>query len=182
MHRVVVVGSSGSGKSTLASKLAQKLECPYLELDSIYHQSGWQPLPDAEFRSRVADFALQPTWVIDGNYTSIGTRELIWPVADTLVWLDLPRYVVMRRILARTLRRAFSRELLWNGNRERLSNLFRVDPEKNIVMWAWTRYHEARRRYESALAEPDTAHLRVVRIRTPGQADAFLSAIGEQVD
>jgi hypothetical protein len=28
---------------------------PFVELDLIYHQPGWQPLPAEEFRRRVAD-------------------------------------------------------------------------------------------------------------------------------
>jgi adenylate kinase family enzyme len=103
MHRIVVVGNSGSGKSTIARKLGEELEIPVLELDSIYHQKGWEPLPEEEFRAKLADFALNQEWVIDGNYNSEGMRELIWPVADTLVWLDLPRWMVMPRIIWRTL-------------------------------------------------------------------------------
>ena len=45
VHRVSVVGNSGSGKSTLAAALAAHLDAPWIELDSIYHQPGWNPLP-----------------------------------------------------------------------------------------------------------------------------------------
>ncbi|REK09543.1 MAG: AAA family ATPase [Actinobacteria bacterium] len=174
MHRIIVVGNSGSGKTTVARALAEKLDFPYLELDSIYHQQGWEPLPEDEFRVRVADFALQPSWVIDGNYTSLGMRDLIWPVADTLVWLDLSRAVVMGRVIARTVKRAITREELWNGNREPLSNFTRLDPEKNIIRWAWTRHDHYRQKYSEAIAEPDAVHLRVVRLQTTKEVDRFL--------
>ena len=38
--------------------------------------------------------------------------------ADTVVWLDLPLRVCMRRLWGRTLPRIRNREELWNGNRE----------------------------------------------------------------
>ena len=46
VRRVSVVGNSGSGKSTLARELAASLGVPHLELDSVYHQPGWEPLPE----------------------------------------------------------------------------------------------------------------------------------------
>ena len=50
VRRVSVVGNSGSGKSTLAKKLAAVLGVPHLELDSVFHQPGWEPLPLEEFQ------------------------------------------------------------------------------------------------------------------------------------
>ena len=177
MHRVVVVGCSGSGKTTVAREVARKLDFPLLELDSLFHQPNWVELPDREFRAKIAEFALQPSWVIDGNYTSHGVRELIWPAADTVVWLDLSRPVVMRQVLGRTLRRVWTRQELWNGNKEPWTNLYRWDPDKNIIRWAWTRHGPTRQEYEEALAEPDTVHLRVHRLRTRGEVEVFLGVV-----
>jgi adenylate kinase family enzyme len=75
-----------------------------LELDSVFHQPGWIPLPEDEFRRRAADAAAGDSWVIDGNYSTV--QPLIWKRADTVVWLDLPRRTVMRRVTWRTVRRA----------------------------------------------------------------------------
>lgn len=177
MHRIVVVGNSGSGKSTVATALGEKLEFPVLELDSIYHQKGWEPLPEEDFRVKLADFALNQEWVIDGNYTSLGMKDLIWPVADTLIWLDLPRWVVMPRIIWRTLKRAVTRQELWNGNREPITNFTRLDPEKNIIRWSWTRHDTYRQQYEDALAGPEMVHLKVIRLRSTGEVDALLESL-----
>ncbi len=181
MHRIVVVGNSGSGKSTIARALGEKLEFPVLELDSIYHQQDWVSLPEEEFRVKLADFALNQTWVIDGNYLSMGMKDLVWPVADTLVWLDLPRSVVMPRVIWRTLKRAVTREELWNGNREPISNFTRLDPELNVMRWSWTRHEHYRHQFEEALAGAETVHLRVFRLRSTAEVKAFLDSIAKTV-
>ncbi len=134
MRRVSVVGTPGSGKSTFAASLALILGVDHVELDAIFHQPGWVALPKAEFRERVAAITAADRWVIDGNYSAV--RDLVWRRADIVVWLDLPRGVVMRRIVARTLRRAIQRQELWNGNREPWRNFFLLDPNRSIIAWA----------------------------------------------
>ncbi|MDA8322753.1 MAG: adenylate kinase [Actinomycetota bacterium] len=172
MRRICVVGNSGSGKTTMAAGLASALSIPHLELDSVFHQSGWQPLEREEFRRRVADFTAGPAWVVDGNYSTV--RDIVWSRADTVIWLDLPRHQVMRQLARRTLRRMATGEELWNGNRERWQNLTRFDPEQSILVWAWTRHRVYRSRYEAAQHDPANAHLAFIRVRSPGQAAALL--------
>src|SRR5579875_4043583 len=76
VRRVSVVGCSGSGKSTVGRRLARDLHVPYIELDSIFHQPGWVPLPRDEFRRRVTEVVAADGWVIDGNYSSV--QPLVW--------------------------------------------------------------------------------------------------------
>jgi adenylate kinase family enzyme len=92
VRRVSVVGNSGSGKTRLGRMLAERLGVPFVELDAIFHQAGWQPLPPEEFRARVEAAAAGDGWVIDGNYSTV--RDLVWARADTVVWFDLPRLTV----------------------------------------------------------------------------------------
>jgi adenylate kinase family enzyme len=175
VRRISVVGTSGAGKSTVARELARNLGVPLVELDSIFHQPGWAPLPPEEFRRRVADMAAGDGWVIDGNYSIV--RPLVWERADTVVWLDLPRRAVMRQIAWRTLRRAAGRVELWNGNRERWANLFTWDPEKSVISWAWHTHAGIRQRYTAAAGDPAHAHahLRFVRLRTRADVRRFLA-------
>ncbi len=174
MRRVSVVGTSGSGKSTLAAALAVALGADFLELDSVYHQAGWEPLPTPEFRRRVASVVAGERWVIDGNYSKV--RDLVWGRADTVVWLDLPRRTVMRRIIWRSFRRAAGRVELWNGNRERWRNLFTLDKEESVVSWAWQTHAANRVKYEAAMADPGNGHLRFVRLARPAAVRRFLRA------
>src|SRR5437763_13527293 len=100
MQRVSVVGNSGVGKTTLSRALAARLGAAHVELDAIFHQPGWTPLATPEFRCRVGQVVAGERWVVDGNYSRV--RDLVWARADTVVWLDLPRRTVMRRLLGRT--------------------------------------------------------------------------------
>lgn len=173
VQRVYVVGNSGSGKSTLAAALADKLGATYLELDSVFHQPGWKPLEREAFRERIEAFTQAPTWVVDGNYSAV--RDIVWNRADTVVWLDLPRRRVMRQLLGRTLRRMATGAELWNGNRERWQNLFRLDPTESILVWAWTKHAAYRERYLAAMDDPANTHLKFIQLRSRKDAAALLS-------
>jgi len=159
--------------------LARALGVPHVELDSIYHQPGWSPLPDEEFQARVAVVTEPPGWVVDGNYSVV--RDIVWDKADTVVWFDLPYVTVMARTVRRTLHRTLTREELWNGNRERLSNLWSLKPDKSIIAWAATRHGVYRRRYDDAAHDPRWSGLHFVRLRSQAQADAFLDEVASTV-
>jgi adenylate kinase family enzyme len=177
MRRVSVVGSSSSGKTRASRLIADRLGVPHLELDSLYHQAKWEPLDARVFRALVTDFIAGDGWVVDGNYTSLGVARLVWPAADTVVWLDPPKRVVMSRVIRRTLRRAITRQELWNGNREPLSNLYSRDPHRNIIVWAWTRFDAVRERYERMLTDGTWDHLEAHRVRTRRDVASMLRSI-----
>ena len=171
-----MVGTSCAGKSTLASSLAARLGVAFLELDAVNHQAGWVPLPPPEFRRRVASVVAGERWVIDGNYSTV--QDLIWARADTVVWLDLPKRTVMRRIVWRTLRRVAGRVELWNGNREHWRNVFSLDKEESVIAWAWQTHGSRRERYLTAMADPANGHLRFVRLTSPAAMRRFLRSSG----
>ncbi|HWD54921.1 MAG TPA: hypothetical protein VG346_07350 [Acidimicrobiales bacterium] len=147
----------------------------HVELDSIYHQPGWTPLSDEEFRSRVTAVTEAGAWVVDGSYSVV--TDIVWGRADTVVWFDLPYLKVMARTIRRTVRRSFTREELWNGNRERLSNLWSLKPERSIIAWAATRHGVYRRRYRDAAVDPRWVGLHFVRLSSQAQADTFLASV-----
>jgi hypothetical protein len=151
-----------------------------VELDSIFHQPEWTELPEEEFRSRVELATAPDRWGVDGNYSAV--QELIWTKADTVVWFDLRLPLVLSRTIARTLRRVVSRQELWNGNREPFSNLWSLKPEKSIIAWTATRHGTYRRRYLAAERDPRWSGLHFVRLRSQGEADAFLAVVASGVE
>jgi adenylate kinase family enzyme len=177
MRRISIVGSSGSGKTTLARTIATQLDIEHLELDSIYHQSNWHPLPDEDFRSAVRPLVGQDGWVVDGNYHRTGVQDIVWGRADTIIWLDLPRATTMWRVATRSLKRSFTRQELWNGNRESWTNLIHPDPTINIVMWTWTRYRATQDRYASASQDQRWSHLDWIRLPNQSAIDRFVATL-----
>jgi adenylate kinase family enzyme len=172
-RRVVIYGPSGSGKSTLSRALGAKLGLPVLELDSVFHaHPNWVDLSTEEFRAAVSEYlAAHPdAWVIDGNYTHV--RDLILPLAETAIWLNLRWRTVYRRLAWRTISRAFVGKELWNGNRESLRQTFLT---KDSMLWwgihAWKPHHQ---RMPVVIAGANRS-ARVYRLRTPGQVRYLLA-------
>ena len=145
----------------------------HVELDALHHDAGWQEAPAEVLQARVdAALAAAPEgWVVDGNYHGkIGTSVV--ERADTVVLLDLPQRVALRRVLLRTAGRVVSRKELWNGNRETLRNAFSRD---SIVWWVIRQHGSYEKKWVPRL-EPFT-HLSVVRLRSPREVRAWLQSI-----
>ncbi|MDQ2708250.1 MAG: adenylate kinase [Actinomycetota bacterium] len=142
----------------------------------VFHQANWTPLPPPEFRAVVHEAVLAYSWVVDGNYTGT-VGDLVLARADTVVWFDLPRHVVMRQIVWRTVRRIVTCEELWNGNRERLRNFFSLDEEESVIVWAWATHAMNRERLLVAQTEPAYQRLRLVRLRSRRQMNDFIDVL-----
>lgn len=176
MQRIAIVGSPGAGKSTLAKELAQRLDLTHIEIDSIFHQPGWQPLPEAEFVAAIERATSRPRWVTCGNYQRV-SKPIIWQRADTVVWIDLPKAAIMRALTHRSVRRAWRREELWNGNRERFRNLFTLRKEDNILLWALVHYDSLRDRYTADMQDPQWSRLEFVHVRSRPEVAQWLDAM-----
>jgi adenylate kinase family enzyme len=177
MHaRISVIGVSGCGKTTFARALAARLGCPHIELDSLYHGPGWTAPADDVFRARVQATLAHagPCWVIDGNYSEV--RPVVWPLADTVVWLDYHISRILWRLWWRTLRRVITRERLWEAQNVETWRAQFLSRD-SLFLWAWNTYHQRRREYPRLLAQPENAHLTVLRFRHPHEAQRWLDGI-----
>lgn len=131
-ERVLVGGTSGSGKTTLARRIADLIGAPHAELDALHHGPGWTVRPS--FNANVASLAAHRTWVTEYQYVT--ARPLLLSRCDLLVYLLLPRSLVMARVLRRTIHRSLRREVLWNGNIELPLRTIFTDRD-HVVRWAW---------------------------------------------
>jgi hypothetical protein len=164
----VTASASGSGKTTLGRELGRRLGVPFIELDALVHGPNWTETPDHELRALLAPVLAGDGWVIDGGYRrKIG--DIVLEQADVVVWIDLPLYVWLPRLLRRTARRLSGREEIWNGNRESLRGA--VWGRDALIPYALRAHFSRRRRYPRELAG-----YRVVRLRSQAEIDAFLSS------
>jgi adenylate kinase family enzyme len=177
-RRISIVGCSGAGKTTLAQELADLLDLPHVELDALFHQRDWQPLPKDEFRSRVADALAGERWIVEGSYRAV--RPQVLARADIQIWLDPSRFEVMRNLVLRSLSRVLRRTRLWNGNREILRNLLSLDPNRSIILWGWTRHALYRQRFRDEHENPELAGIHRIRLGSRREVRDFLHELRQQ--
>ena len=175
-NRVQITGISCNGKSTLAARLAAVNGYPVIELDALNWLPNWVGLNEADpdrFRARIRDAVAGERWVVAGSYKSY-SKELIWPRLDTLIWLDLPRWRLLLRVLHRSWRRWRSKELLWGTNREEFWPQLAVwRREDSLVWWIWNTHAPNRQAMLDVLADPAWKHLRILRLTSAQEVEAL---------
>ena len=169
-----MVGTSCSGKTTFARQLSQLLQTAHIELDALHWKENWEARAPAELRRLVEEAVSHERWIVDGNYGTV--REVIWPRATAVAWLNYPFWLVFSRALWRTVRRVSTREELYSGNREtfRLAFLSRDSILVWIISSHWRRRRELRR-LEETRCYPQ---VKFFEFRRPAQASLFLSQLG----
>jgi adenylate kinase family enzyme len=171
-RRINVKGTSGTGKTTFSRALAERLGLAYIELDALFHGPGWSQPTDEEFQARVrgAMDAAPDGWVIDGNYEgSLGGTVVC--EADTIVWLDLPLRLALRRLFARTSSRIRNDVELWNGNRETWRNA--LLGWNSLFVWTVRSHFLRRRRWARRYADDP----RLVRLASTAEAVRWLERL-----
>jgi adenylate kinase family enzyme len=171
--RIVVVGTSAVGKSTFARALAAKARLAYVELDELHWLPDWREKPTREFARLVEAATVGQSWVVDGNYGVI--RELLWPRANLIVWLNYGFAFTLWRGLRRSLERLWRHTELWHGNHESWQMTFLS--KHSILFWIVTTHSRRRRELAALKASGTYAHLTWVELRRPADAQKWLANI-----
>lgn len=174
-QRVVVVGVTSSGKSTLAEKLAQRFNLNYIELDALHWEPNWQGAPLQIFRARVEKATQAEKWIVAGNYRTV--RDLIWPKAEAVIWLDYPLLIILRQLTHRNFKRWWTQELLWGTNREPFWVHFKIWSNESLYHWLFKTYWRRRREYPLLFSQQGHQHLTVIHFRHPGETKEWLESL-----
>ncbi len=172
LRRILVIGTTGSGKTTLAKQIARKCGHTHIEADAMRFLPGWQVRPSQEFRALVDEKTNIERWVMDGNYSVL--RDMVWPRADTVIWLDYPFHINLWRLTRRTFKRAWTQEDLWaTGNRESFRQQFQLNDE-SLFYWFFKTYWK--RKKDTPLLFAQYSHLHVIRFTHPRQIEGWLAS------
>lgn len=177
-QRILILGRTGSGKTTLARELAATISVPHVELDSLYFGPGFRTAPLPVLRERTTEAVAGERWVIDGNKRAV--RDIVWPRADTIVWLDYPVAVSLWRLGKRALRRTSALKAAAGGGGASSGPGGSGLPKQLLlaakgVTTALRSHRGQRREYPRLLAEPQNQHLAVVRLRSPRATRRWLA-------
>lgn len=99
MNRILIIGSCGAGKSTIAKRINEKINLPLINLDKFYWKPNWVRSSKEESKNKVKELVKGDKWIMEGNYQS--TFDIRFPASDTIIFLDINRFVCLWRILKR---------------------------------------------------------------------------------
>ena len=119
-RRICIYGRGG--KTSLSRALGDLTGLPVIELDAVFWLPNWIERDSDEMlelvRGRIEESS--DGWIIDGNYSKI--RPHILPMADTVIWLNLPTWSVTLRIIKRTIFNLLRRRRICGDNYESIFN------------------------------------------------------------
>ena len=120
MKKIVIVGSSGAGKSTLARDLSSIVSIKVFHMDRFFWRDKWKKVIRVSILSSLVSFFWQynwkketrderidtlqklireKTWIIEGTY--LNTSKIHLEAADTIIFLDISRFLCFWRIIKR---------------------------------------------------------------------------------
>jgi len=165
MRRVLVIGSGGSGKSTFSTRLGELLNLEVHHLDKLFWHPGWVETPRDEWLKIVTELTDRDSWILDGNYS--GTLDVRIHKADTVIFLDLSRWLCLWRIISRVLRyRDGTRPDMAEGCRERL--------DLEFISWVWNYPRRSRPKVVKLLAEHSEGK-KIIWLRSRAEVERFLT-------
>ena len=159
----MVAGCAGSGKSTLARELAARTRLPLVERDVLGVPGSDQCL------AAVGRLAGEGRWILDGAPYYLD--DLIYPAADTVVFLDYPKPVVMWRVLRRTAGLELFRR---PAGAHRPQGLAAWRDGGHPVRWAWSSHRDRHREGLALMARADLPGTAIIRFTRPAAARRWL--------
>lgn len=170
MQRVMIVGGPGSGKSILARQLGERTGLPVFHMDQIHWLPGWVERSKEDKDRLSSEVHQQERWIFEGGHSRTYPERIAR--ADTFIWLDVPVWLRMVRVLRRSWRyRGQSRPDLTEGCPEQFST-----ETLKFLHFIWTTRHSARAKLLEVWQSPPP-HLTVYRLKNLAEVSAFLETV-----
>ena len=177
-QRILIIGRTGSGKTTLARELAASIGVPHVELDALYFGPDFSTVPLQVLRERTSVAIAGDRWVTDGNKRAV--RDLVWPRADTVIWLDYPWAVSFWRLGKRALWRTSVLTAQAAERDEKVALPRQFFSAAKGVLTALRSHLGQRREYRRMFAEQENHHLMVLRLRSPRATGRWLAYVQDE--
>lgn len=164
----MIIGCPGAGKSTFAVTLAKQTNLPLIHLDYYFFDLSYGYNADkTAWKERVAKLAQGNRWIIEGNYKSTLSERL--SRADTIIYFDYPRYVILWRML--------KRRIQYHGSSRPgmpASYVEKIDP--NIVKLAWS-FKRTNKPVIDKVLEKYKGSKKIIILKKASDAAHFLESI-----
>ena len=172
-EKIIVIGQSGSGKSTLARNIKEITGFPLLPLDLLWHTTDYSIQAKQWFLQEQQTFMVSnPSWIVEGNYTS--TLEERIKEADRIIWLKVPRYVAIYRVVWRSLKRKINKKTRPDMPEAFTEKLNREYVEFLSFIWHFEENNEPK---IQQLIQENHARNKLIILKTRGEKQEFLTKL-----
>jgi adenylate kinase family enzyme len=172
VKKVAVFGNAAGGKSTLARRVAELTRLPLYPLDIIQYGRGGGKVPHEEYLKAHADILTRDRWIIDG-FGCVPSAWERFSAADTLVYIDLPRFTHYRWVTKRLIKGLFVNPEGWPADSPIWSST--LDSYRVVGLC----HRQLTPRYRQLVADAASTK-QVHHLRSPAEMRCFLEAIARE--
>ncbi|MFA5070957.1 MAG: hypothetical protein WC511_01135 [Candidatus Pacearchaeota archaeon] len=124
LNRIHIVGIYGSGKSTFAEKIKKILRYDVYDLDEIKYRRKYDKIRSIEERLKIVkEISNKKKWITEGAWLDYALD--LYKKADLVIFLEIPKRILYKRILVRYFKRKISKDKYFNNNLKTTVNILK---------------------------------------------------------